>query len=117
MHLTQHLIPEAHNIFAKLAPVLKLLWCDVLPDRQMQRGWLQILPKCQNVHTLHKHYITATVIIIIIIKTLSSSWARYVQATVTRASSACCMARSFGAWKYVKKLCRCMSHAADGAVR
>ena len=89
-------VPEAHNIFAKFAPVLKLLWCDVLPDRQMQRGWLQILPKCQNVHTLHKHYVTATVVIIIIIKTLSSSWARYVQATVTRANSACCMARNFG---------------------
>ncbi len=56
-------VPEAHNIFPKPAPVLKLLWCDVLPDRQMQRGWLQILPKCQNVHALHKHYATATVLV------------------------------------------------------
>ena len=60
-------IPEAHNIFPKIAPVLKLVWCDVLPDRQMQRGWLQILPECQNVHTLHKHYVIATVIVIVII--------------------------------------------------
>lgn len=60
-------IPEAHDIFPKIAPVLKLVWCDVLPDRQMQRGWLQILPECQNVHTLHKHYVIATVIVIMII--------------------------------------------------
>lgn len=46
-------LPEAYNIFAELAPFLKLIWCDMFFDWQMQRSGLQILPKCENVNPLH----------------------------------------------------------------
>ena len=43
--------PEADDLLAISAPVLKLRWRDKLLDRKMQRGRLQVLPKGQDVDT------------------------------------------------------------------
>ena len=45
-------VPEANHILTKLTPVLKLLRSDVLLDCKVQRGWLKILPKGQDIYSL-----------------------------------------------------------------
>ena len=45
--------PEAYDVFSILAPLLELLWSDMLSHWQMHWSGLQVLPKCQNIYTLH----------------------------------------------------------------